>query len=151
MHSCILRVNNLAKDFCTKSSFYSIKTGKINELWRLAEASLGWCCKACFGVKQCRKKNLESQYWPISEIFKLPLGNLSKFFCGYFIWEFVVQKSFKIMAFVQIRHNDQLLEESNISSFGSMQDPLPQGPQFKPCWIPKIFFHYIFAALFDRK
>ena len=30
--SCILRVNNLAKDFCTKSSFYSRESGRIKEL-----------------------------------------------------------------------------------------------------------------------
>ena len=53
-HSCILRVNNLAKDFPTKLSFYSRKTGKINAFWRLAEVILGWCCKAWFQLKQWR-------------------------------------------------------------------------------------------------
>ena len=31
-----------------------------------------------------------------------------------------------------------------------MQEPLSQGPQFKPCWIPKIFLDCIFAALLHK-
>ena len=49
-HSCIWGVNNWAKDFCTISQFYDTKTGKIDELWRLALISLGWCCKTLFSI-----------------------------------------------------------------------------------------------------
>ena len=86
-HSCILRVNNWATDFCTKLQFYSTKTRKMDELWRLALISLGWYCKMWLLVKQCRKKNLESHFWPFLEKIKLPRGNFGYILSSYFIWE----------------------------------------------------------------
>ena len=41
LYSCILRVNNWAKDFCTKQGFYSRKSCKNYDLRRWAELSSG--------------------------------------------------------------------------------------------------------------
>ena len=111
-HSCILGVNNWATDFCTRLQFYNTKTWKMDELWRLALISLGWYCKMWLLVKQCRKKNLESHFWPFLEKIKLPRGNFGYILSSYFIWEERCAKIFWIhVAFSTTLENPSLQQQ----------------------------------------